>query len=36
MTDITELLDHLTDAAKWRDEILKYFQGFSGRPIVAR
>jgi alpha-glucuronidase len=30
------LVIQVTDAAKWRDEILKYFQGFSGRPIVAR
>ncbi|HZZ28251.1 MAG TPA: alpha-glucuronidase family glycosyl hydrolase [Pirellulales bacterium] len=24
----------VADAGKWRDEILQYFQGFSGRPIV--
>jgi alpha-glucuronidase len=22
------------DAADWRDRILKYFQGFSGMPVV--
>jgi alpha-glucuronidase len=25
----------VADAAKWRDHILKYFQGFSGLPIVT-
>ena len=33
-----EVADRLTiqvaDAAKWRDDILKYFQTFSGLPIV--
>jgi alpha-glucuronidase len=23
------------DAAKWRDHILRYFQAFSGRPLVG-
>jgi alpha-glucuronidase len=26
----------VADAAKWRDHILQYFHGFSGRPIVTR
>ena len=25
----------VADAAKWRDQILQYFQGFSKRPILA-
>ena len=33
-----EVADHLViqveDSAKWRDQILKYFQGFSKRPIT--
>jgi alpha-glucuronidase len=30
------LVIQVADAATWRDEILKYFQGFSKRPIVTR
>jgi alpha-glucuronidase len=26
----------VADAAKWRDQILQYFQGFSKRPILAK
>ena len=27
------LVIQIADAAKWRDQILKYFQQFSGQPI---
>ena len=26
----------VADAAKWRDHILQYFQGFSKRPISSK
>lgn len=32
---VDRLAIQVTDAAKWRDQILKYFQGFSSLPIVT-